>query len=165
VARFVIAAGVGEISGVDIDRPAVRWARRHLGPGFQAIEPRPPLPFADAAFDVVYAVSVFTHLDEEKQLDWLLEAHRVLRPGGLLIASTHHESLAWTRPDLIAAQKEKLAADGFLFAPGDGPFNDDSAFHTLPYLEKIWGGLFERRMYRQHGLAGYQDLSVWAARS
>lgn len=164
VARFLIEAGVGEISGVDIDRPAVRWARRHLGPGFQAIEPRPPLPFADAAFDVVYAVSVFTHLNEEKQLDWLRELHRVLRPGGLLIASTHHESLAWTRPDLTAAQKEKLAADGFLFAAGDGPFNDDSAFHTLPYLERVWGGLFEQKMYRQHGLIGYQDLSVWASR-
>jgi SAM-dependent methyltransferase len=165
VARFVIAAGVGAISGVDIDRPAVRWARRHLGPGFQAIEPRPPLPFADASFDIVYAVSVFTHLDEEKQLDWLREAHRVLRPGGFLIASTHHESLAWTRPDLIAAQKEKLAADGFLFAAGDGPFNDDSAFHTLPYLERVWGKLFELRTYRQHGLVGYQDLSVWSARA
>jgi SAM-dependent methyltransferase len=163
VARFVIASGAGEISGVDVDRPAVRWARRHLGPGFQAIDPRPPLPFTDAAFDVVYAVSVFTHLDEAKQLDWLREARRVLRPGGLLIASTHHESLAWTRPDLTAAHKEKLAADGFLFAAGDGPFNDDSAFHTLPYLEKIWGGLFTLKAYRRHGLVGYQDLSAWAA--
>jgi len=162
VARFVIAAGVGTVSGVDVDRPAVRWARRHLGAGFEAIEPRPPLPFPEASFDVVYAVSVFTHLDEAKQLDWLREAHRVLRPGGLLIASTHHEDLAWTRPDLSAAQREKLAAEGFLFAPGDGPFNDDSAFHTPPYLDRVWGGLFARRMYRRQGLVGYQDLSVWA---
>lgn len=165
VARFVLAAGVGRISGVDIDRPAIRWARRHLGPGFQAIEPRPPLPFPEASFDVVYAVSVFTHLDAAGQLDWLRELHRVLRPGGLLIASTHHEELVWTRPDLTDTQRAKLAADGFLFAPGDGPFNDDSAFHTLPYLEKVWGGLFELRSYKRHGLVGYQDLSVWASRS
>jgi len=165
VARFLIEAGVGAISGVDIDRPAVRWARRHLGSGFEAIEPRPPLPFTAASFDIVYAVSVFTHLDEAKQLDWLRELHRVLRPGGLLIASTHFEDLVWTRPDLNAAQRDQLTADGFLFAPGDGPFNDDSAFHTLPYLERIWGGLFELRTYRRRGLVGYQDLSAWAAKS
>jgi SAM-dependent methyltransferase len=164
VARFLIAAQVGEISGVDVDRPAVRWARRHLGPRFQAIAPRPPLPFPEASFDVVTAVSVFTHFDEASQLDWLREIHRILRPGGLLIASTHAEDLVWSRPDLTEPQRIRLSQDGFLFAPGDGPFNDDSAFHTLAYLERVWGGLFTLRTHRPHGLARYQDLSVWAAR-
>jgi SAM-dependent methyltransferase len=164
VARCILAARVGEVSGVDVDRPSVAWARRHLGPRFQATSPRPPLPFPAASFDVVYAVSVFTHLDEPMQLAWLRELHRILRRGGLLLASTHHPDLQSTRPDLTAEQRQTLAAEGFLFASGGGSFNDDSSFHSPSYLARAWSPLFAPRRYAQHGLNGYQDLSVWEAR-
>jgi SAM-dependent methyltransferase len=166
LARFLPAAGVAQqVYGVDVDRAAIRWARRHLGKGFVAIEPRPPLPFPEAAFDVAYAISVFTHFDEATQLAWLQELRRVLRPGGFLIASTHHADLQWTRPDLSEEQRARLAAHGFLFAPGGGLFNDNSTFHTLPYLEATWGSLFEPKSYAKHGFGGYQDLSLWEARA
>ena len=165
LARFLAEAGaVQQISGVDVDRAAIRWARRHLGEGFVAIRPQPPLPFPEAAFDVAYAISVFTHFDEATQLAWLAELHRVLRPGGLLITSTHHADLQWTRPDLTEPEKESLATGGFLFAPGGGLFNENSTFHTLPYLERTWGCFFDLRSYAKHGFGGYQDLSVWEAR-
>ena len=48
----------------------------------------PPLPFADASFDLVYSFSVFTHLDERQQLAWRDEIRRVLKPGGVLVMST-----------------------------------------------------------------------------
>ena len=54
-------------------------------------EPRstPPLDFDDESFDLVYALSVFTHLTAELQLAWRDELLRVLRPGGLLLLTTH----------------------------------------------------------------------------
>jgi SAM-dependent methyltransferase len=163
LARFLVESGERELHGVDVDRAAIRWARRRFGPGFMATGALPPLPFPDAAFDVACAISVFTHLDEPMQLAWLQELHRVLRPRGLLIATTHHEDLVWTRPDLSPEQRARLAADGFLFASGEGSFNDDSAFHTLPYLERTWGRRFALRTYAKLGLCGYQDLAVWEA--
>ncbi len=48
----------------------------------------PPLPHEDRQFDVVYALSVWTHLRANLQRAWMLEMRRVLKPGGLLIFST-----------------------------------------------------------------------------
>jgi SAM-dependent methyltransferase len=164
LARFLGGSGERDLHGVDVDRAAIGWARRHLGAGFVATSIQPPLPFAAGRFDVVCAISVFTHLDEAMQHSWLRELRRVLRPGGLLIASTHHEDLQWTRPDLTDEKRAQLAAAGFLFAPGNGRFNDNSTFHTLPYLLEQWGGLFTLGLYTRHGLGGYQDLAVWEAK-
>jgi SAM-dependent methyltransferase len=51
----------------------------------------PPLGYADASFDLVYALSVFTHLHEDLQKAWRDELRRVLKPGGLLLITTHGE--------------------------------------------------------------------------
>ena len=39
-------------------------------------------PIPDASVDVVYCTVVFMHLEEWDRFGYLLEAHRVLRPGG-----------------------------------------------------------------------------------
>ncbi len=46
------------------------------------------LPFADRSFDIVVMLEVLEHVSDEVPL--LSEAHRVLRPGGLLILTTPH---------------------------------------------------------------------------
>ncbi len=50
------------------------------------------LPFRDGAFDAVVAVNVYDHLPDPRPA--LHAAHRVLRPGGLLVAGTisRHDS-------------------------------------------------------------------------
>ena len=57
----------------------------------------PPLPFDDGFFDLIWAISVWTHLTDNA-LSWLAEMHRILKPGGLLIATYmgegHSELLA-----------------------------------------------------------------------
>jgi cyclopropane fatty-acyl-phospholipid synthase-like methyltransferase len=40
----------------------------------------------DGYFDLVYAISVFTHITHEWSA-WLLELHRILKPEGLLLAT------------------------------------------------------------------------------
>ena len=77
-----------EVWGCDIDEESIEWVQAHLCPPFQAFrnEPMPPLPFEDASVDVVYAMSVFTHLSDTWSA-WLLELHRVLKPGGFLLAT------------------------------------------------------------------------------
>src|SRR6185503_21358796 len=54
---------------------------------FALIDPRGALPHSRGFFDVVYAYSVFTHLPEDVQTHWLAEISRVLKPGGVLVAT------------------------------------------------------------------------------
>ena len=161
VARHFAARPEIELAGVDVDEGAVGWAARHLPGDYRVTATEPPLPFADATFDVVYAISLFTHFDEASQFHWLAELRRVLRPGGALVASTHAPSLVYNRPDLTRAHHEELAAKGFTFIAGTIGFNDDSAFHSADYLRREWSRELELVEHRPQGLHGYQDLSLW----
>ncbi|HEX2390830.1 MAG TPA: class I SAM-dependent methyltransferase, partial [Casimicrobiaceae bacterium] len=73
------------LTGCDIDRDNVAWCTAHLPGTFGPSQLTPPLPFPDRAFDLVYGISVFTHLREPMQLRWLVELARVTSPGALLL--------------------------------------------------------------------------------
>ena len=79
-----------EIHGAEPNEQLATWCSRNLPfARVQRSSPLPPLPYEAEAFDLVYAVSVFTHLTEQVQLLWLAELARILRPGGLLLFSVH----------------------------------------------------------------------------
>lgn len=78
-----------DLVGADVAPSSVAWCREHLAGRFVVNGPRPPLPLADDAFELVYALSVFSHLDREANLAWLRELARVCRPDGLMLLSTH----------------------------------------------------------------------------
>jgi SAM-dependent methyltransferase len=78
--------------GTDIDAEAIQWCQDNLKfARFTANGAIPPLEYEDSKFDLIYAVSVFTHLDENRQFQWLLELRRVLRPEGILIITVYNE--------------------------------------------------------------------------
>ena len=69
------------LHGTDIDAEAIAWARANIPDAhFTVNSPDPPLPFDDGAFDLVFNHSVFTHIDAERQDQWLSELHRIIRP-------------------------------------------------------------------------------------
>lgn len=86
--HFHDEARTARFVGCDLDRESIDWLSAHLCPPLEAIrsDPDPPLPFADGSFDLIWAISVFTHLVDSSAA-WLLELHRLLKPGGLLMAS------------------------------------------------------------------------------
>jgi SAM-dependent methyltransferase len=87
VARHMqkIKAPTQQLRGVDIDKEAVAWANANLGPYFSACDLDPPLPFGPAMFDLVYAYSVFTHLERQNLKRWAEEIARILRPNGVFL--------------------------------------------------------------------------------
>src|SRR4051812_36825343 len=96
----------GRVAGSDVSRPAVEWCRDNLPFGrFEQNALAPPLVIEDASFDLVYALSVFTHLTAELQLAWRDELRRVLRPGGLLLLTTHGRSYV---PRLAADERTRF---------------------------------------------------------
>lgn len=75
--------GVDPLAEVlDIARQTNRYGN------FQLIPAMPPTSLPDASVDVIYLFSVFSHLSEEAHLRLLAEFKRLLRPGGLVIATT-----------------------------------------------------------------------------
>jgi len=82
----------GQLFGSDIDRHAVDWCREHLPfGGFSHNELEPPLALASESIDVAFAYSVLTHLPVALQQAWVAELTRIVRPGGLLLITTHGE--------------------------------------------------------------------------
>ena len=92
VARHFPAAQRTRLTGCDIDRDNVGMVRGASAGTFVASRLAPPLPFDDASFDMVYGISVFTHLREPMQLAWLDELARVTRSGAILLLTTHGET-------------------------------------------------------------------------
>lgn len=149
------------LSGVDVDEDLVAWASRHLRGRFATMRPDPPLDFPAASFDAVYATSIFTHYTEIEQEAWLFELARVLRPGGLLFATTISPELSSRIPGLTDADDRRLADTGFVCANPTDTFNARAAFHSAEYLQRTWGRVFRLRLYEPRGFVGFQDLSAW----
>ena len=81
--------------GTDYNPHLVRWCQDSLPfASFQRNELQEPLHYQEAAFDFIYGISIFTHLEESQQSFWLDELKRVLRPGGLLLLTFHGEAMA-----------------------------------------------------------------------
>ncbi len=87
--HFLAEAEGADFWGVDVDPASIAWLRRNLCPPVSArrIAHGPPAGLEPGSFDLIWAISVFTHLPQMTSLQWLLELHRLLKPGGLLIAT------------------------------------------------------------------------------
>jgi SAM-dependent methyltransferase len=95
VAVHLARAGGLALHGCDPDPEAVAWCREHIPAGQFAVSGLyPPLPYPGGSFDLVIGVSVMTHLTRRVQRKWLRELSRVLRPGGLLVATVHGQAAA-----------------------------------------------------------------------
>jgi SAM-dependent methyltransferase len=79
--------------GCDPNAEAIAWASENLpGIDFFVNGDEPPLPLEDGSFDLAYAISIWSHFEPELGIRWFEEMHRVIRPGGHLVLTTH----GWT---------------------------------------------------------------------
>ena len=106
---------------------AIAWAREHL-PGIDfAVSPQdPPLPYDDGAFDfVVRDLDLVALRRAGRRSRWLDEMHRIIRPGGRLVLTTHGlQSVAYYAQHRRALARparrrsaRALYRTGFWFAP------------------------------------------------
>lgn len=79
-----------EVHGCDVDPRHVVWAKQnltHMKVAHTSVQP--PLPYCNDAFDAIISISVFTHLNERSHLQFLVELHRICKPGGQLFLTVH----------------------------------------------------------------------------
>jgi SAM-dependent methyltransferase len=73
----------------DVDYTLIDFVRRNY-PSVNAVVNRfdPPLPYDADSIDMIYSVSIFSHLNPAHQRLWLAELYRVLKPGGVCFLTT-----------------------------------------------------------------------------
>jgi SAM-dependent methyltransferase len=133
-----------DLHGCDISRELIDWCRQNLPFGrFDVNGLEPPLPYDDDAFGLAYAFSVFTHLPEALQHEWLQEFKRVLRPGGYLIVSTLGEYYAGL--DRLTADERQAFREGRLVVLFENHAGENvcSAYHPQAYMEGTFARGFD----------------------
>jgi SAM-dependent methyltransferase len=149
----------GTVAGSDVSGPAIEWCRGNLPfARFELNTLAPPLVFEDETFDLVYALSVFTHLTADLQLAWRDEVRRVLRPGGLLLLTTHGRSYV---PRLGDEERASFERGELVVRWGDvAGTNLCSAYHPETYLRDTFAQGFTFLELEAEGARGNptQDL-------
>lgn len=162
--------------GCDPNREAIAWADRNLpGLHFLASPLEPPLPYAGGMFDLVFAVSIWSHFGPLAAQGWFNEMRRILRPGGHLIFTTHgYRAIEYyaknkQRPEAQLAEiAECLNRTGFWFKDEFGTKGDWGVVHAewgtafmapdwwLTYICPDWSAVW----FRAGRVEGNQDLIV-----
>jgi ubiquinone/menaquinone biosynthesis C-methylase UbiE len=171
---FADYANACEIWGTDVDADFVTWCSQHLSPPFSffTCSSLPHLPFEDQYFDMIYAGSVFTHIDDLAET-WLLELRRILKVGGRLYITIHDRStmdvvnqdtdrkLALTKHiyDNTAKEYEAFTSKPFdKFTMGRGI--KAQVFFDIDYLKRVTHSYFDIASVTPNAY-GYQTAVVF----
>jgi SAM-dependent methyltransferase len=133
VARHWAAVDGPQIHGCDYNEELVAWCDGNL-PFLRTArnELEPPLPYEGRSFDLIYALSVFSHLSEQLQRSWIAELRRLLRPEGLLVVSLLGEQV---RDRLTSADREAFDRGRLVVErPRMSGRNACTAYHPRRYV-------------------------------
>ena len=140
--HFAPEAADGEFWGCDIDGPSIEWLTENLCPPFNAqlCSESPSLSQPDGYFDLIYAISVFTHISDN-WAGWLLELHRLLAEGGLLLATFLGEGMV----DQLFGEtwNEEDIGMNALRAGNPWDLGGPTILHSPWWIQAHWGRAFE----------------------
>lgn len=177
VGRFIFAfrqelAAHQKLHGCDVYEPCANWCQQNID--FCAVKKTqidPPLPYENGQFDLVYALSVYTHLRLDMQFRWAWEIHRILRPGGVLFATFHGPVFM---PVFYETHRANARVGEFYSFGDDGLFAylnfrnkkedegqvDVASAHNISFFRQQFSGFDILRRVPQSRLAGGQDLYI-----
>lgn len=130
----------------------------------------PPLDYASGQFDLVYGLSVFTHLNLDLQFRWAAEIHRILKPGGVAFLTFHGTlfiAMFFQNQMQDAAVREiySVGDDGlFAYLSNDTAVQgqvDVASAHNDAFIKEQFAAFDIIRYFPRAGLAREQDLYVF----
>ncbi|MDH3244388.1 MAG: class I SAM-dependent methyltransferase [Saprospiraceae bacterium] len=123
--------------GTDANLESVRWCNETF-PEIQFVqnEMEGELNFPQDHFNLIYGISVLTHLSDDLHEKWIQELQRVLKPDGVLLVTTQGLNF---RGKLSIAEK-KLFDRGHLVIRGRTTLGHRtfSAFHPVPFMKALF---------------------------
>ncbi len=156
--HFVSTAETCEFWGCDISGPCIDWLSAHFQPPFHFVQNNeaPPLPFESDYFDLIYCVSVFTHLADTWEI-WLLELRRILKPEGTALitfmGSTPHQVILGKRFEESIGMKVTWPGHGWDLG---GPF----VYHSNTWIAENWGRILPIEAIFLEGLERFQSIAL-----
>jgi 2-polyprenyl-3-methyl-5-hydroxy-6-metoxy-1,4-benzoquinol methylase len=148
--------------GSDIDPEAINWLQttKTENIAYYVNPLSPPCEF-EGEFDLIYAISVFTHLPEEFQFDWLKELRRQSAPGAILALTKSGAHFVQHYSRRVQAE---FAKKGFCYVEGpktEGlPSCYRSTLHSDEYIHRVWSEYFKILEIVPQGYDGHQDIVV-----
>jgi trans-aconitate methyltransferase len=128
------------IHATDYNPRTVAWCQGHIpGVTFDLNQISPPTVYADGQFDLVYGISIFTHLSEANHRAWFEELMRIARPGAVLLLTLHGKVFK----EKMSVSEQKMFDEGRLVVRGKVTEGHRiyAAFHPVEYVRS----LFEQR--------------------
>ncbi|MCB8994709.1 MAG: class I SAM-dependent methyltransferase [Bacteroidales bacterium] len=127
-----------ELFGSDYNKKYISWCSKNIpGIQFKTNELQPPLDFESDFFDIIYGISIFTHLSEEMHYKWFAELLRVCKPGGIIFLTLHGEAFKVKLGDAERQQFEK--GELVVKANTKEGHRTFGAFHPLKFVRKLAG--------------------------
>ena len=124
--RFMVKKGCKFIVGIDLDRSALRKAKKASADRSEFVcASTHKLPFKPGGFDVVSMFDVLEHLPEGSEFDVLSEADKVLNTNGLLLVSVpnNHFLIKLLDPAYFLIGHRHYALDGISWLMEKTGFN------------------------------------------
>jgi ubiquinone/menaquinone biosynthesis C-methylase UbiE len=126
-----------EFYGTDYNKKSIDWCSKNLtGINFNNNNLNALLSYEDNFMDVIYGISIFTHLSEQLHYDWYNELHRILKPNGIMFLTTqgNNYKVKLTKSELNKFIDNQLIVRGKV-KEGHRTF---SAFHPQGFMIKLF---------------------------
>ena len=123
--------------GTDYNARSIKWCFENLKEiNFNKNTLEAKLPYDDNFFDVIYGLSIVTHLSEEMHKKWYAELYRVLKPQGIMLLTTQGDTYKpkMTPLELDQYNKGQLVVRGKV-KEGHRIF---SAFQPKKFMESLF---------------------------
>jgi SAM-dependent methyltransferase len=107
-----------------------------------------PLPFSDGSFDVVCALDILEHLDDDAAA--ARELHRVCKPGGTVIVFVPAYSILWGYNDDYSHHKRRYNAAQLRARLSEAGFSivESGYFNAVLFLPTLAARLIQRALPR-----------------
>jgi SAM-dependent methyltransferase len=145
--------------GTDSNKKSIAWCSGSFSDiWFHANNLMPGLVYESDMFDLIYGISIFTHLSEEGHQAWLKELVRILKPGGILFLTLHGNGF---RSKLSPHERDEFDAGRLVIrgqvTEGHRTF---AAFHPESWVAQWTAGL----ALVEHIGGGDDEQDVWMFR-
>ncbi len=152
-----------EFFGTDYNQKTIDWDKKHIANvAFNHNTLEAKLPYENKFFDVIYGISIFTHLSEEKHFEWYHELYRILKPNGILLLTLQGNAFL----SILTNEEKNIFENGKILIRGNvlEGHRTYSAFHPDDFVKKLFSEMEILDHIPSTNINGKLEQDVWIFR-